>query len=187
LASERETITWAEVIAILVIGRLVEPSSELARGERWYRTTRSGGSRHVGAFPQWLLNQLPQLQRDTIAVGQYLPQADIVHDKFHIAKYLGEAVDKVRKKETRSLIKSQDDTLKGTKYLWLTNPKNSTQSQLALFSKLKDKGLKIGRAWSIKEMFSELWQYRYEKAARQFFKHWLWWATHASPNKSDIG
>ena len=48
------------------------------------------------------------------AVGQYLPQADIVHDKFHIAKYLGEAVDKVRKQENRSLVKAQDDTLKGT-------------------------------------------------------------------------
>jgi transposase len=39
------------------------------------------------------------------AVGQYLPQANIVHDKFHIAKYLGEAVDKVRKQENRSLVK----------------------------------------------------------------------------------
>ena len=40
------------------------------------------------------------------AVEQYLPQADIVHDKFHIAKYLGEAVDKVRKKENRSSCES---------------------------------------------------------------------------------
>jgi len=39
--------------------------------------------------------------------------------------------------------------------------------------------LKVGRAWSIKEMFSGLWEYRYEKAARKFFKQWFWWATHA--------
>lgn len=39
LAAQRETISWAEVIAILVIGRLVEPSSELHVAERWYRTT----------------------------------------------------------------------------------------------------------------------------------------------------
>jgi transposase len=39
LASKRETVGWAEVIAILVIGRLVEPSSELHVAERWYRTT----------------------------------------------------------------------------------------------------------------------------------------------------
>lgn len=39
LASKRETVGWAEVIAILVIGRLCEPSSELHVAEGWYRTT----------------------------------------------------------------------------------------------------------------------------------------------------
>ena len=39
LVSQRETVSWAEVIAILVIGRLCEPSSELHVAERWYRTT----------------------------------------------------------------------------------------------------------------------------------------------------
>src|SRR5262249_60311693 len=39
LAYQRETVSWAEVIAILVIGRLCEPSSELHVAERWYRTT----------------------------------------------------------------------------------------------------------------------------------------------------
>jgi hypothetical protein len=34
LASKRETVSWAEVIAILVIGRLCEPSSELHVAER---------------------------------------------------------------------------------------------------------------------------------------------------------
>jgi transposase len=139
-----------------------------------------------------LLNKIPQEQRDPItavaldmwepyinAVEQQLPQADIVHDKFHIAKYLGEAVDKVRKAENRNLVKQEDGTLKGTKYLWLTNANNWTEQQQSSFKELKDKGLKVGRAWSIKEMFSELWEYRYEKAARNFFKKWYCWATHA--------
>ena len=39
LVCKRETVGWAEVIAILVIGRLCEPSSELHVAERWYRTT----------------------------------------------------------------------------------------------------------------------------------------------------
>ena len=39
LASKRETVGWAEVIAILVIGRLCEPSSELHVAECWYRST----------------------------------------------------------------------------------------------------------------------------------------------------
>ena len=39
LACKRQMVGWAEVIAILVIGRLCEPSSELHVAERWYRTT----------------------------------------------------------------------------------------------------------------------------------------------------
>src|SRR5687768_2770093 len=39
LPLKREKVSWAEVIAILVIGRLCEPSSELHVAERWYRTT----------------------------------------------------------------------------------------------------------------------------------------------------
>ena len=35
----REAVPWGEVIAILVIGRLCEPSSELHVAEQWYRTT----------------------------------------------------------------------------------------------------------------------------------------------------
>ncbi len=38
-------------------------------------------------------------------VSKMLPDADIVHDKFHIAKHLGEAVDKARKAEHRGLNK----------------------------------------------------------------------------------
>ncbi len=139
-----------------------------------------------------LLRKLPEGQREGVeavaidmwepyinAVQVQLPQADIVHDKFHIAKYLGEAVDKVRKTENRNLVKEGVEDLKGTKYLWLTNPEKWTADQKALFQELKGKGLKVGRAWAIKEMFSDLWCYCYEKAARNFFKKWYWWATHA--------
>jgi transposase len=35
----REGVSWADLIEVLVIGRLCEPSSELHVAERWYRTT----------------------------------------------------------------------------------------------------------------------------------------------------
>ncbi len=35
----REAVAWADVIALLAIGRLCEPSSELHVAEQWYRTT----------------------------------------------------------------------------------------------------------------------------------------------------
>ena len=113
------------------------------------------------------------------AVESMLPDTDIVHDKFHIAKHLGEAVDKVRRTENKDLSKSGNECLKGTKYLWLVNPKDWTEEQRELFQELKGEKLRVGRAWALKDMFSELWEYAYEKSANNFFKKWYWWATHA--------
>lgn len=113
------------------------------------------------------------------SVDKNLPEADIVHDKFHIVKHLCEAVDKVRKIENRILSKEGIDLLKGSKYLWLTKPCNWTDKQKESFKELKGQELKVGRAWTIKEMFSKFWEYTYEKPARNFFSKWHWWATHS--------
>lgn len=42
--------------------------------------------------------------------------APIAHDKFHVSKYLGEAVNSVRKSENRALLAEGSDLLVGTKY-----------------------------------------------------------------------
>lgn len=109
----------------------------------------------------------------------YAPQADIVHDKFHISKYLNEAVDKVRRAEHKALMKEDDQTLKGAKYLFLKNPANMSDSEKERFKALRMDKLKVGRAWSIKEMFLEFWTYSYQASAEKFFQRWYWWATHS--------
>jgi transposase len=106
-----------------------------------------------------------------------VPQAEIVHDKFHIAKHLGEAVDKVRRQENKQLLAKGDETLKGSRQLWLYNPQNMSEGQRASFARLKDLNLKVSRAWAIKELFTELWHYSYEGSARKFFKKWFGWAS----------
>ena len=40
----------------------------------------------------------------------------------HVAQHLGEAVDRVRRKENKTLRGSGDDRLTGTRYDWLRNP-----------------------------------------------------------------
>ena len=54
------------------------------------------------------------------SLREHLPEADgkIVFDKFHIAKHLGEAVDKVRRTENKIPRAAGDDTLVGTRYDW---------------------------------------------------------------------
>lgn len=110
---------------------------------------------------------------------KHAPQADIVHDKFHISKYLGEAVDKVRRAEHKAFMKDGDETLKGAKYLFLKNPENMSDTEKDRFKSLRMDNLKAGRAWSIKETFSEFWTYSYQASAEKFFQRWYWWATHS--------
>jgi transposase len=104
------------------------------------------------------------------------PQAELVHDKFHVSARLNEAVDRVRRTEHKELMAAGDETLKGSRQLWLYNPMNFSDEQVASFAALKDSGLKVARAWAAKELFTRLWTYWYEGAARQFFKEWFGWA-----------
>ena len=53
------------------------------------------------------------------AAKSQAPNADVVHDKFHVSKHLNEAVDKVRRLENKALQDIDDDRLKGTRQLWL--------------------------------------------------------------------
>lgn len=110
-------------------------------------------------------------------VQQQVPHADIVHDKFHVSKYLGEAVDQVRRQEHKELMARGDETLKGTRQLWLYNPQNFSEPQAEEFAALKDLHLKVARAWAAKELFSKFWEYRQEGWARRFFKHWFGWVS----------
>jgi transposase len=100
----------------------------------------------------------------------------IVFDKFHIAKHLGEAVDKVRRQENKTLKAAGDDRLKGTRYDWLRNPANMTAKDRREFRALRESSLKTARAWALKESAMALFEYRYEGAARKYFKWWHGWA-----------
>ena len=105
------------------------------------------------------------------------PQAELVHDKFHVSGHLNEAVDQVRRAEHKELMAAGDETLKGSRQLWLYNPMNFNDEQAASFAALRDSGLKVARAWAAKELFSRLWTYRYEGAARRFFRDWFGWVS----------
>lgn len=112
------------------------------------------------------------------ATRRHIPDADskIGFDKFHVAKLLGDAVDKVRRQEHKALLADGVGTLKGSKYAWLTNPENMTHAQHARFAALRDSTLKTARAWAIKDMAMQLWGYRSRAWAEKAWRRWLGWA-----------
>jgi transposase len=110
------------------------------------------------------------------AVTKKLPQADIVHDRFHISQHLNEAVDKVRRQENKQLVGQGDGRLKGSKFLWLTNEENQKEKFADTFDRLKNSDLKVARAWAIKELFRGFWTYTYAGWAKRHFDEWYSWA-----------
>jgi transposase len=112
------------------------------------------------------------------SVQEHLPESanKIVFDKFHIAKHLGEAVDRVRRQEHKALKAEDDDRLTGTKYQWLRNPANLEDEQRRGFKQLVSSELKTARAWALKETAMGLFNYVYEGPARKHFRWWYNWA-----------
>ncbi len=109
-----------------------------------------------------------------------VPNARIVHDRFHIAKYLNEAVDKVRRAEHRELQQSGDDRLKGVLFPRATAPAvhsgKSEREKNEELAALRKSTLATGRAWSLKELFRFFWQEGDAVGGRAFFDSWYAWA-----------
>jgi transposase len=100
----------------------------------------------------------------------------IVFDKFHIAQHLGEAVDRVRRREHKQLKAEGDDRLTGTKYDWLRNPAALEGEPKREFAQLRQSELKTARAWALKETAMAFYNYVYQGPARKHFHWWYNWA-----------
>lgn len=106
------------------------------------------------------------------AIGAMLGQADIVHDKFHVSKYLNEAVDKVRRGEHKKLRAQGESPLTGTKYHWLKTIPDKRSTEALAFRHLYQANFKTSRAWALKESFVAFWDYRYAASAANYFDSW---------------
>jgi len=105
------------------------------------------------------------------ATRQAAPQAEIVHDRFHISQYLNEAVDQVRRAEHKRLCAAGDDCLTGTKFDWLRGAMPEGERALK-FADLCERELKTAKAWLWKELFVEFWQQPDAIRGLAFFKDW---------------
>jgi len=104
----------------------------------------------------------------------HLPNANITFDKFHAVKIVNDAVDLVRRAEQKDR-----PELKRTRYMWLKNKANLTESQLDALGGLADCNLKTARAYQIRLTFQDVYAQPSREAAEAFLKKWYFWATHS--------
>jgi transposase len=138
------------------------------------------------AATQKLLETLPEASRKTVeavamdmwpaymgAVDTVLPEACKVFDRFHVAKHLNEAVDKVRRKENRELMEVGDERLKRSKYLWLRSQLDLRTQVGIEFRELLNQDLQTATAWALKENFNHFWSYRSWSHGLAFLDKWV--------------
>lgn len=111
-------------------------------------------------------------------VRELVPEADrkICFDKFHVAQYLGKAVDEVRRAEHKALLEQGDGSLKRSRFLWLSNPNHLDEPRLELLDALRRVAEKTSRAWALKETAMDVWRYRSRAWARKGLLRWYSWA-----------
>jgi transposase len=109
----------------------------------------------------------------------HVPNAEkkIAFDRFHVAKHIGDGVNKVRVEEHAELSAQGSSLLKGTRYLWLQNPENMKPTNRARFELLRKTLLRVARAWAMKESARHLWNYGTRRTARRAWKHLIEWMT----------
>jgi len=100
----------------------------------------------------------------------------IVHDPFHLVKYMNEAVNDVRIAEHRKMQAGGDDTLKSTRQLWLYGFENVPTKHATRFEEVRALNLQTARAWGIKEVFRSFWLCDTVKQAEKYFDKWYNWS-----------
>ena len=85
---------------------------------------------------------------------------------------MNEALDKVRKSEYARLSGKDRRFIKGQKYTLLSRWANLTQEGRQSLKALFKANRRLNKAYLLKEMFSQLWDYKREVWARRFFERW---------------
>jgi transposase len=106
----------------------------------------------------------------------YAPQAEIVFDRFHVARLANDAVTEVRREEARKLEPSERATLKGTRWILLKRRQRLDADQAATLAGIKHTNTPVYRASLLKESFLDIFSTKSHQDAEQRLKEWLAWA-----------
>lgn len=106
-------------------------------------------------------------------IQQHCPNALNILDRFHVVAKLNEAIDAVRASEARRMVKDgYEPVLKGSRWCLLKRPENLTDGQRLRLRDLVRYNLKSVRAYLLKELFQQFWNYDSPTWAGKFLDQW---------------
>lgn len=107
------------------------------------------------------------------AIAEQLPNVVHVLDRFHLMKKMGEAIDAVRRSETRRLAEDgYEPVLKHSRWCLLKRPENLTAKQTVKLAELLQYNLQSVRSYLLREDFQRFWEYTSPTWAAKFLDQW---------------
>jgi transposase len=104
-------------------------------------------------------------------VTENLTEAEITFDKFHAVKLVNDAVDQVRRTESKDR-----PQLKYSRYLWLMNESRLSVEQSLSLEALSSMNLKTARAYRIRLAFQDIFNCPSRDWAELVLDRWYSWA-----------
>jgi len=145
-----------------------------------------GGERKKETLDEFFEKELSAFQRSAIGAAcmdmwkpfrqsleEWVPQCQIVYDKFHILQHASRAVDEVRRAEFFRKGGAARDLVRGKRWLllssWLHLDRGKRRQLNALFALNR----RILKAYLLKESLSQLWNYTYQGAMLRYLQSWI--------------
>jgi transposase len=104
-------------------------------------------------------------------VADNLTEAEVTFDRFHAVKLVNDALDKVRRAESK-----ERPELKRSRYLWLKNEPNLSAGQAAQLGSLAGTNLKTARAYRLRLAFQDIYAQPSRGWGELFLDRWISWA-----------
>jgi transposase len=108
-------------------------------------------------------------------VAENCRNAQVVFDKFHVIKNVGEAGDQVRRAQVRLGGPGVWEALRKSQWLWRQNPENLTEAEQERLAKIKDKNLCTAKAYQMRLGLQDIYRSVHAAEARNRFRVWCRW------------
>jgi transposase len=105
--------------------------------------------------------------------------AEIVFDKFHVVRSACDAVDEVRRAESR-LDEAKKEALKETMWLWRKNPENLSENEQRRMKRIDHVELWTSKAYQMRLALQDIYRLPYRSVVRRRLASWSRWVRRAA-------
>jgi len=103
----------------------------------------------------------------------WVPNCQIIYDKFHILQHASAAVDEVRRAEFFRKGGPAREIVKGKRWLLLSSWIHLDRSKKRQLNQLFALNRRVMKAYLLKESLARLWDYTYEGAMLRYLQSWI--------------